>query len=88
MRSAHAIREASRERLGASGTPLPPPSPKRTEKSGNKPDRQRRDGGTAQVNRRGEIDQAQPHATWIKPRGLEAAIAMQDCAELLGALRA
>jgi hypothetical protein len=40
------------------------------------------------VNRRGEIDQAQPHATWIKPRGLEAAISMQDCAELLGALRA
>jgi len=45
-------------------------------------------GGLDRVIRRGEIDESQQLATSIMPVGLEAVISLQDCADLLAALRA
>jgi len=44
-------------------------------------------GGMERVIRRGEIDETQQHATSIMPVGLEAVLSLQDCADLLAALR-
>ena len=45
-------------------------------------------GGMDRVIRRGQIDEARQHATSIMPAGLEAVLSLQDCADLLAALRA
>jgi putative membrane-bound dehydrogenase-like protein len=45
-------------------------------------------GGMERVIRRGAIDETQQHATSIMPVGLEAVLSLQDCADLLAALRA
>ena len=44
-------------------------------------------GGTERVIRRGEIEESQQLATSIMPVGLEGVITLQDCADLLAALR-
>jgi putative heme-binding domain-containing protein len=44
-------------------------------------------GGAERVIKRGEIDESQQLATSIMPVGLEAVITLQDCADLLAALR-
>ena len=44
-------------------------------------------GGAERVIKRGEIEEAQQLATSIMPVGLEAVITLQDCADLLAALR-
>lgn len=44
-------------------------------------------GGTERVIRRGAIDESHQHATSIMPEGLEAVLSLQDCADLLAALR-
>jgi putative membrane-bound dehydrogenase-like protein len=44
-------------------------------------------GGAERVIKRGEIEEAYPLATSIMPVGLEAVISLQDCADLLAAMR-
>ena len=44
-------------------------------------------GGMERVIKRGEIEESQHLATSIMPVGLEALITLQDCADLLAALR-
>jgi putative heme-binding domain-containing protein len=44
-------------------------------------------GGAERVINRGEIEESQQLATSIMPVGLEAVITLQDCADLLAALR-
>jgi len=44
-------------------------------------------GGMERVIRRGAIDESHQHATSIMPVGLEAVLSLQDCADLLAALR-
>ena len=44
-------------------------------------------GGMERVIKRGEIEESQQLATSIMPVGLEAVITLQDCADLLAALR-
>jgi putative heme-binding domain-containing protein len=44
-------------------------------------------GGTERVLKRGEIEESHPLVTSIMPVGLEAVITLQDCADLLAALR-
>jgi putative heme-binding domain-containing protein len=44
-------------------------------------------GGAELVIRRGELDESQQLTTSIIPVGLEAVISLQECADLLAALR-
>jgi putative heme-binding domain-containing protein len=44
-------------------------------------------GGTERVIKRGEIEESHPLTTSIMPVGLEAVISLQDCADLLAAVR-
>ena len=44
-------------------------------------------GGAERVIKRGEIEESQQLASSIMPVGLEAVITLQDCADLLAALR-
>jgi hypothetical protein len=47
----------------------------------------RRAGGAERVITRGEIEESRQLATSIMPVGLEALLTVQDCADLLAALR-
>ncbi len=44
-------------------------------------------GGVERVIKRGEIEESRQLMTSIMPEGLEALVTLQDCADLLAALR-